>query len=404
MTRFPLRLRLTVAFVLALALVLGATGLFLYVRVRSALDEQIEASLRARSVDAAEIVRRSGGKQGDLGRGEESFARLIRDGAPQQLLSADDLARARREPIFVERPSPPGVDGQRVRLFARPIDAAGEAGVVVTGAALEDRDEALAALRTQFLVGGPLALLLASFAGYALAAATLRPVLRRLASGLERERRFVAEASHELRTPLASLKTELDLALRRPRTADELRLAVASAAEETDRLTLLADDLLVLARSDEGELRLKVEPVVATELLDTVARRFGARAEDVGRALEVRAPQALELEGDRVRLEQALGNLVDNALRYGAGTVQLEAGRADGSVELRVADEGPGFPPAFLPRAFERFTRADEARVRGAAGLGLALVEAIASAHGGTASAANAPGGGAVVTLVLPAR
>jgi signal transduction histidine kinase len=98
-----------------------------------------------------------------------------------------------------------------------------------------------------------------------------------------------------------------------------------------------------------------------------------------------------------------VGNLVDNALRYGAGTIRLEAERADGSVELRVSDEGGGFPPAFLPRAFERFTRADEARAAGAAGLGLALVAAIVRAHGGTASASNRQGGGAVVTIVLPA-
>jgi two-component system, OmpR family, sensor kinase len=402
-SRIPLRLRLTVAFALAMALLLAVTGAFLYVRVRAALDEQIDASLEARSVDVASLVRSSDGRPGDLNSGEESFARIVRDGERTPLLAPDDLARARREPVFAEADAPPGVDGDRVRLYARPVDAPGGAVVVLTGATLEDRDEALAALRTQLLVGGPLALLLASVAGYALAAATLRPVLRWLKSGLERERRFVAEASHELRTPLASLKTELELALRRPRTGDELRAAVASAAEETDWLSLLADDLLVLARSDEAELGLGSEPVGVPELLETVARRFGARAAEAGRKLGVRAPRELVLTGDRLRLEQALGNLVDNALRYGAGDVQLAAGRTEGAVELSVADEGSGFPTEFLPRAFERFTRAEDARVRGAAGLGLALVEAIVRAHGGTAAAANRPGGGAVVTLVLPA-
>jgi signal transduction histidine kinase len=233
-------------------------------------------------------------------------------------------------------------------------------------------------------------------------ARTLNEMLDRLEAGMERERRFVAEASHELRTPLSLLKTELELALRRPRSADELRAALSSAVEETDRLVLLADDLLVLARSDEGELRLAAEPVSVRELLATVERRFLARAGQAGRVLEVELPDALEVAGDRLRLEQALGNLVDNALRYGAGTVRLEAARGNDSVELRVSDGGPGFPAEFLPHAFERFTRADDSRVRGSAGLGLALVDARAPPPGGPATAANAPGSGAVVTLTLP--
>jgi signal transduction histidine kinase len=299
------------------------------------------------------------------------------------------LARAWRETLVVDRRSP------RARLLATPVKVNGATAVVVAGASLDDRHDAVAALRTQLLLGGPLLLLLASLAGYALATATLRPVLARLEAGLERERRFVADASHELRTPLSSLKAELDLALRRPRSPEELLLALVSAAEETDRLVRLAEDLLVLARADEGKLQLRQEPIEVRELLDTVAHRFAA----VGRALEVAAPAGLIVTGDPLRLEQALGNLVDNAIRYGAGTVRLAAARDDGGVLLSVADEGAGFPTAFLPHAFERFTRADFARPRGAAGLGLALVQAVARAHGGLATATNLPGGGAVVKL-----
>jgi signal transduction histidine kinase len=229
-------------------------------------------------------------------------------------------------------------------------------------------------------------------------------MLARLDAGLERERRFVAEASHELRTPLSLLKTELELALRRPRSPEELRAAIASAHEETDRLAALAEDLLVLARSDEGELQIDPQPVAVRELLQTLAGRFAARAAEAGLSLEVEAPKDLSTLGDRGRLDQALGNLVDNALRYGAGTVRLEARRDNGSVALLVSDEGQGFAAEFLPRAFERFSRADGGRVRGAAGLGLAIVDAIARAHGGTASAGNTPDGGAQVTLRLPAR
>jgi signal transduction histidine kinase len=390
-------LRLTLAFVLAMALLLAAAGTFLYVRLGSALDEQIDSALRTRADDVAALVR-SGSTLGGarLAESDESFAQVLDAGGEVRdatrglgrspLLTPDELRRAQRGTIVVEHGS--------VRLLATPVGGL----VVVAGASLDDRSDALAALRTQLLIGGPLLLLLASLAGYALAAATLRPVLARLEAGLERERRFVAEASHELRTPLSLLKAELDLALRRPRSPEEQHAALASAAEETDRLVRLAEDLLVLARADEGELRLRLVPVDARELLEAVARRFVA----AGRAVEVDAPAGLTVTGDRLRLEQALGNLVDNALRYGSGTVHLAARQDDGGVILSVADEGAGFPATFLPHAFERFTRADVGRVRGAAGLGLALVEAIAQAHGGRATAGNPPGGGGVVTLYLP--
>ena len=434
MSRLPLRIRLTLAFAVVMAALLAILGAFLYVQLRATLDEQLDQSLRTRAA-AAEAMR-SGFRVGD----DEGFVQVV-DGAAQAPLTASELERARREEeeeIFVQRDSLVGVEDGPVRILARP----GDQGIVVAAASLEDRDEALAALVTQLAIGGPVALLLASLAGYALAGATLRPVesmrrraaeisgtvggrrlpepdrddeiarlartlnamLTRIEAGFERERRFVAEASHELRTPLASLKAELELALRRPRSTEELAAAIASAAEETDRLAALAEDLLVLARSDEGELRVEAEPVRARELLVTVAGRFAARADEAGLSLAVEAPSTVSALGDRAQLEQALGNLVDNALRYGAGTVRLQAEREDGSVALRVSDEGAGFAPDFLPRAFERFSRADGARSRGAVGLGLAIVDAIARAHGGSALAGNTPQGGAQVTLVLPAN
>jgi heavy metal sensor kinase len=429
MSRLPLRIRLTLAFALAMAVVIAVLGAFLYVRVRGALDEQLNETLRTRA-EAAAIIG-PGRRVGD----DESFAQVLGPNA-REPLTPTEAARARRESFYLERERVPGVDDGPVRLFVTESNGA----VVVAGASLEDRDEAVSALLTQLAIGGPIALLLASLAGYALAGAALRPVegmrrraqeisarvdgdrlpvpdgddeiarlartlnemLARLEAGLERERRFAAEASHELRTPLASLKAELELALRRPRSTDELRAAIASAAEETDRLAALAEDLLVLARSDEGELRVDRKPIHARELLQTVAGRYAARADEEGLALEVDAPPALGGSGDSALLEQAVGNLVDNALRYGSGTVRLEASAENGSLALAVSDEGKGFPPEFLPRAFERFSRGDGARARGAAGLGLAIVDAIARAHGGTASARNTGGGGAQVTLVLP--
>ena len=214
-------------------------------------------------------------------------------------------------------------------------------------------------------------------------------------------RRFVADASHELRTPLALLRTELEVALRRPRSHDELEAALRSAAEETERLVRLAEDLLLIARAEEGALPIRREATSTGELLERVRRRFAGRAASLGRGLRVEPGNGLVVDADPARVEQALGNLVDNALQHGAGAVTLAARAQNGHVELHVTDEGGGFPERFVERAFDRFSRADEARSAGGTGLGLSIVTLIASAHGGRAHAANRPQGGADVWLEL---
>ena len=158
----------------------------------------------------------------------------------------------------------------------------------------------------------------------------------------------------------------------------------------------------MLARSDEGRLALRRATMPVGDVLATVAERYRRRAEAAGRTIAVEAPAELVVAADAVRLEQALGNLVENALRHGRGTIRLAARALGGEIELHVLDEGAGFPPAFLERAFERFARADEARTEGGAGLGLAIVQVIAEAHGGSAHASGRSGGGADVWLSLP--
>jgi two-component system, OmpR family, sensor kinase len=413
MSRIPRRIRLTLAFGLAMALVFGALGAFLYFRLRSSLDEQLNAGLRAHAQAVATLVTRGGELDtgSSLVEADESFAQVLTSGGTVRdasleslqsspLLSGEELDRSRSGTLFLDRDRVRAVDeDDPFRLLATPSDGA----IVVAGASLEDRDEALASLLTQLLLGFPIALVLSGLAGYVLATAALRPIVKRLEAGLSRERRFVADASHELRTPLALLQAELELALRRPRSPDELRDALASAGEEVDRLTRLAEDLLVLARADEGQLPLRRSAVAVGDLFETVTRRFAPRAQAGGRLLDVSAGPNQTVFADRLRLEQALGNLVDNALRHGAGTIRLEAESRDGTTMLEVSDEGEGFPSSFLPHAFERFARADEARSRGATGLGLAIVDAVARAHGGTANVANRDEGGAVVSLSLPA-
>jgi signal transduction histidine kinase len=232
-------------------------------------------------------------------------------------------------------------------------------------------------------------------------ATTLNEMLARLEAAFEHERRFVANASHELRTPLAMLRTELELALRRPRSHDELRDAVRSAAQETNRLSQLAEDLLLIARADQGGLPIRRERVPIGELFGTVADRFARRAEEHGQAIDVRLT-GTAVDADPSRVEQALSNLVENALVHGAGPIDLYAVERDDVVELHVADSGPGFPDDFVARAFDRFSRADDARSSGGSGLGLSIVALIAEAHGGAAGVANRPGGGGDAWVTVP--
>jgi signal transduction histidine kinase len=365
---------------------------------------------------------------------DESFALVLaRDGTvlestpggPDPRLSDDDLRSA---PTFLERDEGTS-EGDPARLL---VVRSGD-GFVVAGAALDDQEEALASLLALGALGLLAALVLGSAAGYWAAGIALRPVeamraeaaaitdapdrrlpvppardeigrlgatlnamLERLAAAAAKERRFVADASHELRTPLAILKSEVDVALSKERPAEELRAALASAGEEADRLTRLAQDLLVLARADEGQLALAPERLGVRELLDGVAERNRRRGE-----ISVAAPEGLTVEADRERLVQALTNMLDNALRHGSGPVELSAEDGDGKVRIAVRDHGPGFPPEFAARAFERFARADAGRGGGGAGLGLAIVDAIARAHGGSAAVAPAEPG-ARVTVTLP--
>jgi two-component system, OmpR family, sensor kinase len=445
--RVPLRIKLTLAFTGVMAVLLAAAGFALSLLVARNLDKTIDAGLSARAGDAAALVAGEGGPD-RLDESGEAIAQLIaRNGrvlhttpraGDTPLLTLAERRSAARGPLMIDR----RLTGaqEKVRLYARPVRTEVRPALLVIGEPLAQREQSLESLHALLVVGVPLALLVASIVGSALSAFALRPVERmrrraaaitvtpagrrlpvppaedeigrlgrtlnqmldRLDAAFSRERAFVADASHELRTPLAILRTELELALRGTRDRDELEAAVRSAAEETDRLSALAEDLLVIARADQGQLPIRRQPLHADDLLETLARRFASRGESERRPVVAEPAPGVVLEGDPMRLEQALANMIENALRYGRGAIRLSAESADGQVRLHVRDRGPGFPPDFLPSAFERFSRADEARSRGGTGLGLAITAAIATAHGGKAHAANAAGGGADVWLELP--
>lgn len=451
MRRIPIRLRLTLAFAAAIAVVLAATGLFLYLHLRSDLDRAIDTGLRSRTGDVSALV-----QQADTGLRDAARSRGSRSAEVAQIvdrrgrvfdatagLERRALLPAARLPhdasaVMVERAIVPEA-GEPARLLATPVRAQGRRLVVIVAASLRDRNRALADLRGLLLIGGPGALLLASLAGYALAAAALRPVesmrrraalisaedldrrlpltpardelrrlgqtlnemLDRLEGGLGRERAFTADASHELRTPLTLLRTELELIARDHPSGPQLDAAVHDAVEETDRLTRLVDDLLVLARAERDGQPIPTQAVAVADALAAVKLRFAGMRED--RQISVRAPEGLRVRADPDLLQRAVSNMLDNALAHGGGTFELSAEAAGPAVELHVRDRGAGFPAAFLPHAFERFARGSARPRTNGTGLGLAIVDVIARRHGGAAHAANRRGGGADVWITIPA-
>ncbi len=452
--RLPLKLRLTLAFTVSMALLLAGAGAFLYVRLGTELLRSTDSALRAQADALVAGIGQQGlnfGDQSAVGAAAvEMFAQVVDpSGRIVESTSAESGIRwvsaaqlaAVKGPTFLERRAA----GTRtpIRLLVVPADEPGQRLYVVAGSSLESRQEVLSRFLFVLTIGGTAALALASAAGWALAGAALRPVERmrreaaaisvsdqrrlpvpetgdeierlgatlnsmldRLQQAFNRERRFVDDASHELRSPLTILKAELDLALARPRTPPELEDALRSASVEADRLAALAEDLLLYSRSDGGRVPVHRAEVRLDEVLREAVSAHAIRAEEAGVCLEVDAPEET-IWVDAARVRQAVDNLLGNAISHTprGGRVSVRAVREGSNVRLVFDDTGGGFPPEFIDRAFEPFARADAERAGApvGAGLGLAIVRVVAEAHGGSATAENLPNGGARVTLVLQA-
>ncbi|MDT7579670.1 MAG: hypothetical protein QOK35_934 [Pseudonocardiales bacterium] len=427
--QLPIRARITAAFAVVMTVLLIAVATTAYVAMGGALQDEIDSGLRFRAESALHIP-----TPADLGRPDprlqeptEAFdqvltraGRVLRatSGFHTPLLTPAELATV-HGPIFSSRDVPDVADG--ARLLAIPMGR----NILVVGVSMSDRTDALHELVLVLAAGGAVAVLVACLAGWIVAGWALRPVERiraqasaitvsgldrrlpvprtrdelfrlantlnemldRLTLAVQHERDFLERAGHELRTPLSALRAEVDLALHRRRTAEELTAALRSVGQETDRLARLADDLLVLARADGGRLPLHREPVRLRELLESAAALFSARAAELGVTLTVDAPDT-EHRLDPMRIRQALVNLVDNALRHTprGGTVTLRADDEASGCRIEVRDTGPGFDPA---------AAGDDT------GLGLRIVDAIARGHGGELQVGREPSGGAVVALVL---
>jgi signal transduction histidine kinase len=411
--RWPLRARVALAFLGTTAVALAGLGVFVQVRMGEALDERLHETISAEAdrltamPDPArlEAVQALSGEihaqlltpEGEVRASSRLVAAPLGDTRPGyrerivEVFDDDAAADGEREP-----------ERERASLLVRRTDD----GYLVVATSREDTDEALAQLRNQLLIGGPLALLVAAGLGYVVAGAGLRPIerlraraatissrtaeerlplpsaddeLRRLAitlnamldrldEGLRRERRFAAEAGHELRTPLTLMRTEIELALTQPRTSEELTEALRSVNDEVLRLITLAENVLAGVDTEDGGLPIEASPVDLVALADRVVHRFRAAAGD--RAISVTAPRPVQIQGDPIRLDRALSNLVDNALRHGAGAVSIGIRATDDGAGFTVTDQGAGFP------VDETSPPVD--------GLGLSIVREIARAHGGT--------------------
>jgi two-component system OmpR family sensor kinase len=443
--RLPIRTRLTLVSAGMMLVVLAVAAAALLFAFRAELARTVDEGLWSRAVsmppDPASAVAGSPSR-------DEAFAQVVdakgsvvsSPGVTGRLLPAP-LLRSLSRPTFFDRDVRTVSETVPARLLAVPLPP-GIGSVLVVGVDVEDQREAVARLAAVVAVGGPVLLLATTAVGWVLAGAALGPVERlrseaaaisvsepsrrlpeprtgdelerltgtlngmldRLHASLDRERRFVDEASHELRTPLGVLQAEVDLALKEPRSREDLERALRSIAQETERLRRLTQDLLVLARSDRGRLPVHRAEVDVSEIIGGVAAGFADRAASRGIGLRTSGtPARARVDADRLR--QALENLVDNAIRHTGrgGEIELRSRRQDGRLRVVVTDTGSGFPPNLLDSAFEPFARADDDRDGDGAGLGLAIVRAVALAHGGTVSIRNRPEGGASVSLDLPA-
>jgi two-component system, OmpR family, sensor kinase len=320
-------------------------------------------------------------------------------------------------------------------------------GYLQVGVSLQANDEALAQLTRILLVGGIAGVALAGVGGAFLARQALRPIdamthtaiaitdagdlrrripapatrdevgrlagtfnrmLDRLETLFKSQQRFTADVSHELRTPLTTVRGNVDL-IRRTRVADDASLDAIQS--ETDRMTRLVGDLLLLAQADAG-LPIRHEPVSLDTLLLDVYRQITVIAYDVN--VRIGDEDAVTVTGDPDRLKQLVLNLADNAVRYtpAGGTVTLSLKREDGWAQLSVSDTGPGIPPEHLPHIFDRFYRVDRARSRqgsraagalgGGAGLGLSIAQWVAQSHNGRIDVHSELGKGTTFSVHLP--
>lgn len=441
-----LRTRIAAAAALAVALVVVIAAAAIYVGVRAELRGEVDRSLRERAGaiptpgpppgDGVPPPRRLPAPPREPFGGPGGYAqvvlpsgRVLRRPGADEALPVEPRAREIARGGSGEYLTDTTVDGTHLRVLTRAVPGG---GAVQTARPLDEVDRQLDRVALVLLLVGAAGVLLGAGLAALVARTALAPIARftrrteelagdpdpsqridsdrsdelgRLARSfnttldalersVEAQRQLVADASHELRTPIASLRANIQtLQQAESLPAAERERLRADIVGELDELTALVADVVELARGIKpGEL---ADDVSVDGIVEAVAERARARARD-GVTLEVRTERTL-VRGEPERIQRAVSNLVDNALKWSpeGGTVEIEL--AGGRLSVR--DHGPGFADADLPHVFERFYRADSARALPGSGLGLAIVRQAAEAHGGEVDAANAPGGGALLRV-----
>ena len=419
------RLVLAAWFTVALLLTLAAVGAVAYGLIRRDIDREIDESLAA-TQDAFESPQWRGPGRGGPppygeGPGPGGYDEELR--LPAGIPSDVFVVFSESDGTVVSNPRRVTISGvdfaklcddARSGNTLRDINSDGEHYRFVTlkatygsewihiGRSLEARDRQLNTLTAVFGVGGAGGVLAAAGVGLWLAGRALKPIRE----SFEAQQRFVSDASHELRTPLAVMRANGELLQRHPNDTIGANMdQVEAITSEAEAMTKLVDDLLILARADEGAAALSKDPVALGAVMEELGRDMEALATERGLSLTVDA-EPLQVAGDRHRLRQLGTILLDNALKYTppGGRVSVRCARSGKYAELSVTDTGPGIAITEQARIFDRFVRADSARTRaaGGTGLGLAIAKWIAESHGGRISVESQPGAGAKFVVRLP--
>jgi heavy metal sensor kinase len=453
-----LRARLTLWYVILLAITLAAFCGGVYIAMRESLYANLDDSLESRAEIVAGIVTEEGVLDvegvmipGDPVEGEE-FARVY-DSSGEVVL--DNSARQFRPPTDPDAVSA-ALAGQAtrrnldmeqtdLRVLTEPLRTAdGIVGTVEVGLSKEEVQSTLNELLVIIAVAYPVALIVAALGGVFLAGRALSPIDRltrvarrisaedlsqrldmrlpddevgrlastfdemiaRLDEAFRRQRQFTADASHELRTPLTAIKGQTEVALQRDRDADTYREVLSKVNGEVDRMIRLVGSLLTLARADAQQIPVGRESMNLVEVVTDAVEQVRPAASGKGISLNVESNSEVRLKADQDLILQLMLNLLDNSVKYtpSGGAIEISLRAAGGQAEVSVSDTGPGIPPEHLPHIFDRFYRVDKARTRaeGGAGLGLSISRWIAEAHGGTLRVESARGQGSKFTLSLP--
>lgn len=452
----PIRLRLTAWYALLLAVIVVGVGVFVAARLRTGLTDSIDGRLRPSAHQIAVGYEREGAPEfkdtsATVLSGERSASQVLAaDGtvllahgdrvAAQPLLAGAELARAVRAPFSGASVRRRAANGG-FRVAAEPVVRKGRRMVVVAAESLAPVERSVHRVVVLLVIALPVALLLTAAGGWWLARRALHPVeqmtrdaerieveslderiaeprtrdeinhlaqtlnamLARIRTAVAQQRRLVDDASHELRTPLAAMRSELDVSLRADDLEPAARATLESVRDDVDRLSRIVDDLLTLAAADEHGLRLAAEQVDVAEVVARAAAGVRSLAQRRSVALDV-AGDATVVPADPERLRQAVGNVIENAVKFSSpGTaVVVRTALNEGSVHVTVADDGPGVAESDRERIFERFVTTDGARGRGGSGLGLAIAQEIVVAHGGAITVEPRAPQGSIFSIVIP--